>query len=263
MKTFFKCFMARNKKKLNPYLSDFFKNKFTLIELLITISIIAILAALLLPALNSARNTAKSVSCLSNLKQMGIAGLQYADENGMCWPVFYTANWSHPMWCTNKSYIEKYIGKAVPPEIIDPAMPLSVLTSGEKCIIPVKQLCPAYEFQTGEIWENKSDWNKSYTMQEMGFTDAKINVWGGNNVCAYQLTKIRAASAKVVQGDGYGWNFNTTTAQNPEKLAKVMRHGSRDRANWLFFDGHAASLTLSSLKIFRNDKDNDLWNTYN
>lgn len=54
---------------------------FTLIELLVVIAIIAILAAMLLPALNSARNKARTISCLSNLKNLGLAQLMYADDN--------------------------------------------------------------------------------------------------------------------------------------------------------------------------------------
>jgi prepilin-type N-terminal cleavage/methylation domain-containing protein/prepilin-type processing-associated H-X9-DG protein len=58
-------------------------NAFTLIELLVVIAIIAILAAMLLPALQSARKAAKSIICKSNLKQVGLASMNYAvDYNG-------------------------------------------------------------------------------------------------------------------------------------------------------------------------------------
>lgn len=71
------------------------KQSFTLLELLVTIGIIGILAAMIMPALNSSRERAKQIACIGNLKQIGLALNMYLSDNRFIMP-YCTISPSNP-----------------------------------------------------------------------------------------------------------------------------------------------------------------------
>ncbi len=92
-------------KKLN-------KNGFTLIELLVVVAIIAVLVAILLPALRLAREQARCIVCANQQKQLGIAFIMYADDNSGILPDYKAYGWYEPFFLMERynNVVSKYAG---------------------------------------------------------------------------------------------------------------------------------------------------------
>jgi prepilin-type N-terminal cleavage/methylation domain-containing protein/prepilin-type processing-associated H-X9-DG protein len=87
---------------------------FTLIELLVVIAIIAILAAILFPVFARAREKARQTSCLSNLKQLGLALMMYAQDYDETYPavaavVFNGSSWETQVFSPWRPALEPYV----------------------------------------------------------------------------------------------------------------------------------------------------------
>jgi len=123
---------------------------FTLIELLVVVAIIAILAALLMPGLKNARDSAKRIKCVSNLRQIGMAAHLYANDNSGQWPHFVIdAADSNGGWTTSVAWLnDAVLGPRW--EAVGRVHPY----------LKSKQIffCPADDVNQGYL--NDYDWNK-------------------------------------------------------------------------------------------------------
>ena len=185
------------------------KNFFTLIELLIVIAIIAILAAMLLPALQNSKAMAKKSSCSNNLKQMSLAAIMYCNHYNGYFPAF-NANGTPTFWA-------EYLYK-------------------EKMIVPKSAECPT--IQKSRVKENDpSSWFYTYGVFFNGpFSYGKVPY--------HAITKKHRPSTTGFIADSGAKNKEYMTyivsSWSGQSYYLTLRHGKH--ANVAMMDGHVEAV---------------------
>ena len=212
-------FFSREKKfPLSPAHSHF-----TLIELLVVIAIIAILAAILLPALQSARERGRSANCISNLKQLGIGITNYIDASDNWLP--YPFNRATASGMKNYTWVGAlHAAKCISGKNKNSAM---YAQSGVASAQPVAAIleCPS-SAGTDKGWSN----SYSSSSADYGITNYIIDSKFNNDGCKF--SQIKPSADKIMLADARNIVFNTITETNAAGIQ--LRH--KRRFNFLATD---------------------------